>query len=118
MADSSPQARERARRTIEAAAVFDGRAEQIAEATGGIPAGHVLVAVVDAGLAFAGLHHVARAEVAERIPALEDGGWAMVFSPGADADRVRRRCAELADLARARMALIDRIAARRAAPPG
>ena len=44
----------------------------------------------------------------------EGDGWAMVFSPGSSVADVRRRTAEMADIARARIAAIDRILARRA----
>lgn len=113
MADLSPAAKERARRTIGAAAVFAEHADDIALAVVGLPDGHVLVAVVDAHHAFTGMHHVDKADLVERIPALEESGWAMVFSPGADAAHVRRRTDEMAAIARQRIAMIERIIARR-----
>jgi hypothetical protein len=74
----------------------------------------VLVAVVDETHEFAGMHHVSRDELVDAVPALEaDGGWAMVFSPGADTDNIRRRTAEMASIAKQRIDAIDRIVARR-----
>jgi hypothetical protein len=114
MPDLSPQARERARRTVGVADVFADHAEQIEAAVADVPEGHVLVAVVDAEHRFTGTHHVSTAELVNRVTELEGpGGWAMVFSPGADAESVRRRTEEMASIAGQRVAAIDRITARR-----
>lgn len=117
MADLSPQARARAGRTIEVAAVFAEHAEVIVAALPDTPAGHVLVAVVDQTHSFTGTHHVEKANLVEQVPKLEadaGGGWAMVFTPGASVEDVRRRTGEMAEIAGARIAAIDRILARRA----
>ena len=59
-----------------------------------------------------GHHHSGQLWIEQRE--LEgDHGWAMVFSPGVDAVGIRRRTSEMADIARKRMELIDRILARR-----
>lgn len=114
MPDLSPEAQERARRTIEVSEVFAGHADEIEQAVAGVPAGHVLVAVVDAQQRFTGVHQVDTEELIDRIAELEGpGGWAMVFSPGADAASVRRRTEEMASIAEQRIAAIDRINARR-----
>lgn len=114
MPDLSPEAQARARRTIEVADVFADHAEHIVAALPEVPDGHVLVAVVDDGHAFTGTHHVEKAVMVERIPELEaSGGWAMVFTPGASVEDIRRRTAEMADIAAKRIAAIDRITARR-----
>jgi hypothetical protein len=114
--DLSPEARLRAERTVTVAAVFADHAEVIVGQLPAVPTGHVLVAVVDGEQDFAGLHHVHRDTLVERVPELEGGGWSMVFSPGATVDDVQRRTAEMASLAQQRMAAIDRINAKRAAP--
>ena len=112
--DLSPEARDRAGRTVEVAAVFAENAEVIVERLPDLPEGHVLVAVVDGTHEFTGTHHVEQTELVMRIPELEQtGGWAMVFSPGSSVDDVRRRTDEMADLARRRVAAIERIRARR-----
>jgi hypothetical protein len=112
--DFSPEARERAHRTVLVADVFADNAEVIVAALPDVPAGHVLVAVVDPNHAFSGTHHVERARLVERVPQLEDGGgWAMVFSPGSSVRDVRRRTDEMASIASQRAAAIDRINARR-----
>ena len=114
--DFSPEARDRASRTVHVAGVFGDHAELIVRQLPDVPEGSVLVAVVDADHAFAGTHHVGQAELPERVPQLEsDGGWVMVFSYPATEEDVRRRVADYAATARKRMELIDRIAARRAA---
>ena len=95
------------------AEVFADHAEVIVAALPDVPDAHVLVAVVDADHAFAGTHHVEQASLAARVPQLEDGGWAMVFSPGTSVSEVRRRTGEMASIARQRAAAIDRINARR-----
>jgi FKBP-type peptidyl-prolyl cis-trans isomerase 2 len=114
MPDLSPQAQERARATIVVAEVFEANADEIAAAVADVAEGHVLVAVVDGEHEFAGIHHVSTDELVETVPSLEaGGGWAMVFSAGADADHVRRRTAEMASIARQRIDAIDRIIRRR-----
>jgi hypothetical protein len=114
MPDLSHEAKERARRTIMVAAVFGEHAEEIVAAVGGVPPGEVLVAVVDDRHQFVGIHRVETGDLIERVAALEGPGWAMVFSPGADAASVRRRTADMADIAAQRIAAIERITARRA----
>jgi hypothetical protein len=114
--DFSPEARERALRTILVSDVFADNAENIVAALLHVPADHVLVAVVDEGHGFAGTHHVEESKIVERVPELEEpGGWAMVFSPGTKPEDVVRRAAQMADIAKARLERIDRIIARRAA---
>jgi hypothetical protein len=115
--DFSLEARERAHRTVLVADVFADNAELIVAALPDVPDGHVLVAVVDGGHAFGGVHHVERARLVERVPQLEaGGGWAMVFSPGVSVEDVRRRTDEMASIAQQRAAAIDRILARRGTP--
>lgn len=115
MPDLSPEARERARETIHVASVFDAHADHIAAAVTEIADEHVLIAVVDTSHDFTGMHYVSRTELVETVAALEgDGGWAMVFSSGADAKAIRRRTAEMATIARQRVDAIERITARRA----
>lgn len=115
MPDLSPEAKERARQTVVVAEVFGANAELIAAAVAEVPDEHVLVAVVDGSHAFSGTHHVSTADLVEIVPSLEaDGGWAMVFSSGADAEHVRRRTAEMASIAQQRIDTIERIQARRA----
>jgi hypothetical protein len=112
--DFSPEARERAFRTVLVADVFADHADLIVAELPAVPDGHVLVAVVDSSHAFTGTHHVDRGELVARVPELEAGGWAMVFSPGVSADDIRRRTDEMASIATQRAAAIDRIVARRA----
>lgn len=115
MPDLSPEARGRASRTVEVAAVFAENAQAIVAALPDVPEGHVLVAVVDHDHTFAGTHHVEKATMVERVPELEGPeGWAMVFTPGATVADVRRRTSEMADIAGKRIAAIERINARRA----
>ena len=114
--DFSPEARERAHRTVLVADVFSDNAEGIIAALPDVPDDHVLVAVVDSSHAFTGTYHVDRAELVERVPELEsEGGWAMVFAPGSSIDDVRRRTDEMASIASQRAAVIERIIAKRAA---
>ena len=111
--DLSPEARARAGRTVDAAAVFAEHAEHIVAALPEVPDGHVLVAVVDDEHAFGGTHHVEQERLVERVPELEGGGWAMVFTSGVDEAAVRRRTEEMASIARKRGEIIDRIRAKR-----
>jgi hypothetical protein len=111
--DLSPQARERAGRTIGAAAVFAAHVELIVAALPDVPDAHVLIAVVDESHEFTGTHHVATESLVDRVPELEGTGWAMVFPPGTTRADVERRTRELAEINEARIAAIDRINARR-----
>ena len=114
--DFSPEARERASRTVVVAEIFGDHAELIVRQLPDVPEGSVLVAVVDADHSFAGVHHVGQSDIPVRVPELEsEGGWAMVFSYPATEEDVRRRAADYAATARKRVELIDRISARRAA---
>jgi len=110
----SPERLEKSHRTIRAAAVFADHADVIVAKVLDLPREHVVVAVVTQNHEFGGVHHVARGELVERVPALEGpSGWAMVFSPGADADHVTSRTAEMVALAEKRIVMLQRIAARR-----
>lgn len=111
--DLSPERIERSQRTIQAAGVFADNAPQIVAEVVELPEDHVLVAVVTADYEFSGTHHVARTELVERVPALEDDGWAMVFSPGADEAHVAARTTEMISLADKRIEMIRRINGRR-----
>jgi hypothetical protein len=114
--DISPEARERGLRTILVADVFADNADRIVADLLQVPAGHVLVAIVDENHGYAGTHHVEESKIVERVPELEQpGGWAMVFSAGTDPVEVRRRADQMADIAKQRVATIDRILAKRAA---
>jgi hypothetical protein len=114
--DLSPEARERALRTILVADVFADNADQIVADLLHVPGGHVLVAIVDENHGYSGTHHVEESQIVERVPELEQpGGWAMVFSAGTNPAEVRRRAEQMADIARKRVETIDRILARRAA---
>jgi hypothetical protein len=113
--DFSPEARERAHRTVLVADVFADHAEIIVAELGNLADSAVLVAVVDSGHSFVGTHHVERTELVERVPQLEGGGgWAMVFSAGVSADEIRKRTDEMASIAAQRAAVIERINAKRA----
>jgi hypothetical protein len=114
--DFSPEARERALRTVLVSDVFAENADDIAAALLHVPAGHVLVAIVDEGHGFAGTHHVDEADIPIRIPELESaGGWVMVFSAGTRPEEVRRRATSMGDIAQQRVKLIDKIIAKKAA---
>ena len=94
--------------------MFAEHAEVIVAALPDVPDGHVLVAVVDDGHGSAAPTTSAQDELVERVPELEgDGGWAMVFTSGAELADVRRRTDEMATLAARRREMIDRILAKR-----
>jgi hypothetical protein len=112
--DLSREARDRAGRTVEVAAVFAEHADRIVANLPDVEDEHVLVVVVDASHDLSGMHRVAQSDLVMRVPELETaGGWAMVFSPTTTADDVRRRAQEMASIAQKRAAAIDRITARR-----
>lgn len=111
--DFSPEARMAAEGKARAAGVFGDHAEVIVAALPDVPEGHVLVAVVDPEHTFTGTHHVAEGELVVRVPELEAGGWAMVFTSGTELDEVRRRADEMGTLARRRAEMITRILSRR-----
>jgi hypothetical protein len=111
----SPEARARAQRTIDVAAVFAAQVDEILAALAYVPDGFVLVGIVDHAHVFAGLHQVSTTTMVDEIPQLEGEGWAMVFPPGTTRADIERRTSELADINRQRISAIDRIAARRSA---
>jgi hypothetical protein len=111
--DYSPEARAAAEAKVRAADIFAEHAELIVAALPDVPAGHVLVAIVDEAHTFSGTHHVAKDDIVARVPELEEGGWAMVFAGGSDIADVRRRAEEMATLARRRAEMITRIRTRR-----
>ena len=118
MPDLTPEAKERARRTIAVAAVMAEHADEIAEATVALPDRHVLVALVDGDNTFVGTHTVSETELIERIADLEGpSGSAMVFSRDIEPTHVHDRTSELALIAEKRIATIDRITARRDGRP-
>lgn len=117
--DFSSEARAHAERTVEVATIFADHAEFIVTRLADVPAGHVLVAVVDIDNRLSGMHHVQQAELVERVPQLErDEGRSMVFSSGSSVTDIRRRTDDMAATARRRAEVIDRINARRSASDG
>ena len=112
--DVSPEQIERSRRTIQAARVFADNSEAILAHVQLLPEDHVVVAVVTEDHVFAGVHHVSRLDLVDRVPELEGpGGWAMVFSPNADQAHVTARTDEMVSLADKRIEMMSRIAGRR-----
>jgi len=110
----SPAAAERGHRAITVSEIIAAHADEIAAAVPHLPAKHVLVAVVGGDDSFRGAHPVSETELIERVKDLEfPDSSAMVFSPGADAEHVRSRAAEMAALARKRIQTIERINSRR-----
>ena len=112
MVDLSPEAVERSQRTILAAPVFTENAEVIAAQTPDLSSDDVLVAVVDASLAFSGTWVIRRVDVVERVPELEGTGWAMVCSYKSDAEQIRYRATEMSSLAAKRIEMIARVRAK------
>ncbi|MGN6607508.1 MAG: hypothetical protein ACTHMS_10950 [Jatrophihabitans sp.] len=110
--DYSPEARDRAKRTVTAAGVFARHADHIVAAADIVAEGHVLVAVVSSDHELTGTHHVEQTAIVEQVPVLEEGGWAMVFSPGTTVSDVRRRTDEMAATAAKRALLIERLISR------
>jgi hypothetical protein len=112
--DVSPEQIARSRRTIQAARVFADNSEAIVAHVGQLPDDHVVVAVVTEDHVFAGVHHVSRLDLVDRVLELEGpNGWAMVFSAGADHADVTARTEEMISLADKRIEMISRIAGRR-----
>lgn len=113
--DISPEQIDKSRRTIRAAEVFADNGDVILAHVDALPDEHVVVAVVTEDYEFGGVHHVSTEELVETVPALEGpAGWAMVFSSGADADHVAARTSEMIALAEQRIAMLEKILARRA----
>ena len=114
MPDLTPEAKERARRTIAIASVLAEHADEIAAATVALPERHVLVALVDSDNAYLGTHVVDETELIERIADLEGpNGSAMVFTRDIEPAHVHTRTSELASIAEQRIVTIERIIARR-----
>ncbi|MHA3702996.1 hypothetical protein ACXR2U_12530 [Jatrophihabitans sp. YIM 134969] len=123
MPDMSPAARDRAVDTVIAAAAFGDATSHILGACAELDDEQtVVVAVVEPagegrrGLLLSGCHYVGQTDLVEKVPELEgDAGWAMVFSRSTNALDIRRRTEEMATIAEKRIAMLDRINAKREA---
>ncbi len=108
------EAAARTRHTIHAAEVLHDRARAIARACGEAHSDEVVVAVVERNGVFGGAWPIPRAQLGERIAALDDGGWTLVFAPGTLLAEVEARCLELARLAFRRWEALRRWAGKNA----
>ncbi|HEX6508175.1 MAG TPA: hypothetical protein VF221_11135 [Chloroflexota bacterium] len=86
----------RPRHTIHAAEILHTHAGDIARACAEAGGDTVVVAGVDRFLTFNGVWTVPLNELQRRVSEIDDGGWTIVFSPGADLPDIEERCMDLA----------------------
>jgi hypothetical protein len=100
---------DRARGTIHACQLLHRYASQIAHVCGETGPANIVVAVIDGrDMALEGIWTLPRAEIARRVPELENGGWAFTFSSGASAASIEERALAVARLAFRRWTAIQR----------
>lgn len=105
---------DRPKQTIHAAELFHDNARVIAAACADASAGEVVVATVDyENMEFGGVWTISVDEVVQRVPELEAGGWALIFSPGTTREDIEERSLQVARLAFARWEAMRRWASRR-----
>lgn len=93
---------DRPNQTIHAAGILHDSASSIAAVCREASSGELVVAVVTPDHALRGVWTISRAQLAAHVNEYEDGGWAVVFSPGASLGEIEERCLKLARLAFAR----------------
>lgn len=92
-------ASERSNQTIHAAEIIHDNASSIAACCR--DAGHddVIIVAVGHDHAFRGVWTVPRTRLVEKVRELDDGGWTLTFSPGAQIDEIEARSHTMASLA-------------------
>lgn len=108
----TPAMEERSRKTIEAAEILHKQARGITQACARAKAGELVVAVVEPDLRFGRLLIVPSEQLGQRIAALADGGWSLVFAHGTRRDEVEARCLTMARQAFTRWEALRRWASR------
>lgn len=88
----TPQALERAKRTMQAAICFEQHALEIAHACAEAELEESVIAVVRPDLTFDGIWIVPTAELISVFSPSDEEGWAMIFAPTESLDEVRTRC--------------------------
>ena len=105
----SREDRERPFQTIEATKVLREKAEVIQRATNDARTDEVIVAVVRPDLSFGGVWTLAREDMTRQVFVVEDeGGWSLLFSPNTSLAQIKKRCDELAGIARRRGEVMQR----------
>jgi hypothetical protein len=99
---SSDHAVEKARRAIEAAAVFRDHAPAIASACFDAMDGEAILAVVAPDLTFQGVWVIGASALRDKLTRWNDGRWTLVFAPGCCLGEITERLTEMEELARAR----------------
>lgn len=98
----------RPRHTIHAAELFHAHAAAIARSCAEAGSDEAVLASVDRFLSFNGAWPVHRSQLIHRAAQFDEGGWTLVFSPGADLREVEERSLELARHAFRRWELLRR----------
>ncbi len=110
-------ASDRSIQTIHAAAVFHDQVFAITTACANATEAELVLAAVSQDHAFRGIWTIPRSDLTALATDLEDGGWTIVFSPGADAADIEDRCLKLASTAFDRWKAIRRwVSAHRERP--
>ena len=100
---------DRARGTIHACQLLHQHAGEIAHVCGETGPGNVVVVVIEPeGVTIDGIRTVPRAEIARRVPQLENGGWTFTFSSGASVPHIQDQALTTAGLAFTRWLAMQR----------
>ncbi len=94
----SDEAMARPRHTLHAAELVHSHASTVALECAEASRDDVVIAYVDRFLTFIGSWRVNRHDLTTSLGQLDDGGWLLVFSPGADKHEVEERSLEMARL--------------------
>ncbi len=113
----TPEAIDRAERTMQAASVLRENANVIAIQCEYAQADQVVLAVVTPELAFGSAEIIPLAELGEYVRSLRMGIWYLVFSPRTTVASIQKRCDKMKSLAAQRLAAMRRWIDNQATPP-
>lgn len=108
----TPQAVERARRSIEAADVFLQHAPVVAQACADASDGEIVVALVGHDNTFLGVHVVPIMRLYSTVMEYGAESWSLIFSAGTGILEIEMRCKQMKKYAEARYRLARRISQR------
>lgn len=99
---------DRSLRTIQAAGIFLGQVEVIAQACQEAHYVQTVVAMVSHDLNFHGVDIVLTRELKEHLDQRQEDGWMLLFSADDTAEEIEQRCIKMENYARMRSEAIQR----------
>jgi hypothetical protein len=101
-------AEQRARASIAAAEAIRSNTATISDSCNWAQEDEVVLAIIRRDLTFGGAIIVPLNRLREQVVSLQEVGWTVVFSPGATDKDIEIRCDKMAELAQARLDVIQR----------